>query len=353
MTGTLNTVSENKIAVWAITPNGAALAVRLAAAFPNADVFGADRLDRLPESAVHFKSLTKAVAAHFHRYSGHVFIMATGIVVRAVAGLIVHKTEDPAVVVVDDRGTFAVSLLSGHIGGANRLAEQVAAAIGAQPVVTTATDVNAVPAIDVLAVELGLAIENPSAIKDVNMALLTGSAVAMHDPFGRLAGRIPAASAANEGGPSAAVRIWVDDRISAAPPDALVLRPPSLVAGIGCNRNTEVEEIRELLLGTLQASRLAAASLKRLASIDLKRDEPGLVALAHELNLPLQFFSHAEIGAVEDAVPTPSAVVAKHIGVKSVCEAAAILASRGGTLIAPKRSSRNATVAVARVNFTS
>ena len=120
-----------------------------------------------------FGSLTEMVAASFRRYEGHVFIMATGIVVRTVAGLLVHKTEDPAVVVVDDRGMFAISLLSGHLGGANRLAGEVAAAIGAQPVITTATDMNAVPAIDVLALELGLRIENPNAIKTVNMALLS------------------------------------------------------------------------------------------------------------------------------------------------------------------------------------
>ncbi len=350
MMQTSNTVSENKIAVWAITPNGAALAVRIAAAIPNADVHGGGRLDRLPESAVRFESLTEAVAARFRRYSGHVFIMATGIVVRTVAGLIVHKSEDPAVVVVDDRGTFAISLLSGHIGGANRLALQVAAAIGAQPVVTTATDVNGAVAIDLLAAELGLTIETPAAIKTVNMALLIGSPLEVHDPLGLLAGRVPAAAAGTR---AAAARVWVDDRMAGAPPGALVLRPRSLVAGIGCNRNTDVAEIRDLLLGTLQAAGLAAASLVRLASIDLKQDEPGLAALARELGLPLQFFSREAIGGVEAAVPTPSAVVAKHIGVNSVCEATAILASRGGSLIVPKRSSRNATVAVARINFTS
>jgi cobalt-precorrin 5A hydrolase len=344
-------VSENKIAVWAITPNGAALAVRIAAAFANADVYGGKRLDGLPEPAVRFESLTEAVAAHFRRYSGHVFVMAAGIVVRTVAGLIVHKTEDPAVVVVDDRGAFAISLLSGHIGGANRLALQVAAAIGAQPVVTTATDVNGAVAIDLLAAELGLAVETPAAIKTVNMALLTGSPLEVHDPLGMLAGRLPAGPSGS--GAAAEARIWVDDRTAAAPPGALVLRPRSLVAGIGCNRHTDVAEIRELLFGTLQAAGLSAASLERLASIDLKQDEPGLAALARELGRPLQFFSREAIGAVEAVVPTPSAAVAKHIGVKSVCEATAILASRGGSLIVPKRCSRNATVAVARINFTS
>jgi cobalt-precorrin 5A hydrolase len=353
MTKTLNTDSENRIAVWAITPNGAALAVRIAAALPGADVFATDRLEGLPESAVRFRSLAEAVAGHFHRCDGHVFIMATGIVVRSVAGLLVHKTADPAVVVVDDRGTFAVSLLSGHLGGANRLAGQVAAAIGAQPVITTATDVNAVPAIDVLAAERGLKIENPQAIKTVNMALLTGSPVEVHDPLSILAGRIPHAAAFNGSGDAIPARVYADDRIAAAPAGALVLRPRSLVAGIGCNRNTQPEEIKELLFETLHAAGLARASLMKLASVDLKADEPGLAALAKELDLPLEFFDRGQIGEMEDAVPTPSAVVAKHIGVKSVCEAAAILASRGGNLIVPKRSSRNATVAIARISFTS
>jgi cobalt-precorrin 5A hydrolase len=347
----LNTNTANKIAVWAITPNGASLALRIAAAFPDVVVLAAEALGSLPEPAVRFDSLRGAVAAHFRRFSGHVFIMAAGIVVRMLAGLLVHKTEDPAVVVVDDSGRFAVSLLSGHIGGANRLAVQVAAAIGAQPVITTATDVNAVPAIDLLAMELGLKIENPPAIKTVNMALLTGAAVEVHDPFGTLSGRIPKATSGS--GPAAAARVWVDDRLGAAPAEALILRPPTLVAGIGCNRNTSAAEIRGLLFGTLQESGLAGASLRRLASIDLKADEPGLAALAQELGLPLELFGREAIGVVQDAVPTPSAAVEKHIGVKSVCEAAAILASRGGTLIVPKRSSRNATVAIARINFTS
>ena len=353
MTKTLNTDSENRIAVWAITSNGAALAVRMAAALNGADVFATNRLEGLPDSAVRFESLAEAVAAHFHRYGGHVFIMATGIVVRSVAGLLVHKTADPAVVAVDDRGTFAISLLSGHLGGANRLAGQVAAAIGAQPVITTATDVNAVPAIDVLAAERGLKIENPQAIKTVNMALLTGSPVEVHDPLGLLAGRIPHAAAFNGSGDAVPARVYADDRIAAAPAGALVLRPRSLVAGIGCNRNTRPEEIKELLFETLHAAGLARASLMKLASVDLKADEPGLAALAKELDLPLEFFDRGQIGEMEDAVPTPSAVVAKHIGVKSVCEAAAILASRGGNLIVPKRSSPNATVAIARISFTS
>ena len=343
--------SEAEIAVWAITPNGAALASKIAAGIPKADVYVAQKIAG-PADACRFDSLAQAVAECFQRYTGHVFIMATGIVVRTVAPLMVHKTRDPAVVVTDDRGQFAISLLSGHLGGANRLAEQVAAAIGAQPVITTATDVNAVPAIDVLAQEAGMVIENPQAIKTVNMALLTGAAVEVHDPFGLISNRIPNARAVGPGGPLVA-RVFVDDRLLDAPPGALVLRPPSLVAGIGCNRGTAADEIRELLLATLRDAGLCRESLRGLASIDLKADEPGLIALAQELGLPLEFFGREEINRVGGAVQTPSAMVEKHIGVKSVCEATAIIATHGGELIVPKRTTRNATVAIARVNFTS
>jgi precorrin-3B C17-methyltransferase len=169
------------------------------------------------------------------------------------------------------------------------------------------------------------------------------------DPLGILDGRIPNAAPVGGSGGTPAARVRVDDRIAATPAGALILRPASLVAGIGCNRGTSAEEIRELVFETLQASGLARASLRRMASIDLKADEPGLTALAKELGLPLVFFGREEIGRLENDVPTPSDAVAQHVGVKSVCEATAILGSQGGTLIVPKRTSRNATVAIARV----
>jgi cobalt-precorrin 5A hydrolase len=338
------------MAVWAITPQGVSLAERIAAELPKVKLFVTEKLETQARAAVRFDALPEAVARHFRTCAGHVFIMATGIVVRVIAPHILKKTEDPAVVVVDDRGRYAISLLSGHLGGANDLARRVAAAVGAQAVITTATDVNEVPAIDMLAKRQNLCIENPQAIKTVNMALLIGEPIEVHDPFGVLADRIPNAVPLMPGSGAHSARVYVDDRTQGTPAVALVLRPRSLVAGIGCNRDTDAGEIRELLLGTLRESGLARESLKALASIDLKANEPGLIALAEELAVPVEFFGRDEIGRVEDDVLNPSAAVEKHIGVKSVCEAAAILASRGGALIVPKRMTRNATVAIARVS---
>jgi cobalt-precorrin 5A hydrolase len=319
----------------------------VASALPGSEVLVSEALGAGRRADGRFQSLSAAFRERFRSYRGHVCVMATGIVVRMLAGVLVHKAEDPAVVVVDDAGTFAISLLSGHLGGANELARRVAAAVGAQPVITTATDVNGLPAVDTLARALGLAVENPEAIKHVNMALLAGESIAVHDPGGFLSGRLPRAVPMGAG--DARARVWVEDRILEPPAPALVLRPPSLIAGMGCNRNTAPDELRELLLTALRDAGLARASLARLASIDLKADEPGLTALARDFELPVDYFRREDIERVQDEVPSPSARVHRHIGVKSVCEAAAILASRGGTLVVPKRKSRNATVAVARI----
>ncbi len=347
---------KEAIAVWAVTPGGGRIATEIAARLPHARLHLKAALPRIDESARRFDRLSAILPDVFHEFAGHVFIMSTGIVVRVIAPLLRHKTVDPAVVVVDEAGRHCISLLSGHIGGANRLAETVAALIGAVPVLTTATDVTGAPAIDTLAVESGLFIENPSAIKGVNMALLNGSLLSIYDPYGFIRPRLPGAplrdlppeSLPDFEGPG----VYVDDIRVDLPPRILILRPRWLTAGIGCNRNTPVHELRSLLMETLTAHRLSPHSLERIASIDAKRDETGLLDLGDALGLPVDFFGRDRLDRAA-GVQTPSAMVAKHMGTSSVCEAAAILASGNGTLTVPKQRTRNATVAIARRNWPS
>jgi cobalt-precorrin 5A hydrolase len=358
------------IVLWAVTPNGLKLAQRLQHRWPAAVLFYVKRLEDRDLSlganplslpfATPFDRLTETVAEKFNRYDGHIFIMATGIVVRSIAPVLNHKTVDPAVVVVDDGGRFAISLTAGHLGGANLLAEQVALCLKATPVITSATDVNGKAAIDLLAGEHGLKIENPLCIKAVNMALLTDTPIRLHDPDGRLGNNLPGAvgfssvpsSGSTPGGALPSAGVWIGDTVCDLPPDTLVLRPPSLVAGIGCNRHTCRNEIRDLLHQIFEQFALAPDSLTSIASIDLKSNEQGLLALAEDMELSLTFFSKEELARVDD-VPTPSTMVAKHVGVPSVCEAAAILASRNGRLIVPKHCTKNVTVAIARTVFMS
>lgn len=327
------------LAVWAVTPKGAQLAGKIAEYFSESDIFLSESIEIKDIYHFSFLRLSEAVSQNFSRYDGHLFIMSTGIVVRMIAPHIRHKTSDPAVVVMDEAGQFAISLLSGHIGGANVLAKQIAESVGAVPVITTATDVNSVPAIDMIAKEKGLMIENPEAIRYINMALLTGKPVRIHDPFDLIA--IP------DGDGKCGV--FADDVIADIPPNTLILRPKSLIAGMGCNRNTEKTEIKELLFEAFHKFQLSPNSLAGIASIDLKKDETGLIAVAEELKVPLYFFSKEELETVKN-IKNPSKIVKKHIGVSSVCEAAAILGADRGNLIVPKHSAKNVTVAIARKN---
>ncbi len=354
---------NDKIALWAITPKGALLARKITKSLPDARLHFSADLNINDIQASCFERLSDAIASDFHAHTGHVFIMSTGIVVRLIASCIQNKTTDPAVVVVDEIGRHAVSLVSGHLGGANSLAIKVAGLIGADPVITTATDVNQTPAIDVLAKQHNLFIENPEAIKNINMAFITGKKFYLHDPYKLLRDSISPSHiltahiltdfkkgqiTENEDIPG----VFIDDALADLSKKVLRLRPGSLVAGIGCNRNTTMKEIKDFFEEVLEGSKLAIASVIRIATINLKADEAGLIAFAEELKLPISFYDKEELNRA-DGIKSPSDMVEKHTGVKSVCEAAAILASKNGKLIVPKHSTRNVTVAIARTSFIS
>ena len=142
--------------------------------------------------------------------------------------------------------------------------------------------------------------------------------------------------------------VFIDDVSIDIAPEVLILRPPTLFAGIGCNRNTRMEEIKDFLERVFEQFHLACGSLNGIASIKLKADESGLLALADSMDLPLYFFDKDELNQVKE-IKNPSAMVEKHVGVRSVCEAAAILAAQRGNLVVPKQTTPNVTVAVARI----
>jgi len=259
------------------------------------------------------------------------------------------KLEDPAVVVVDDRGLHAVSLVSGHLGGANALARRVGNIVGARPVITTATDVNQLPSMDMVAKENGLMIENPERIKTINMAFLQGRAVELQDPFGRVGPHLPERFVMPRPAGLTGTRPGVvcTDRAVSVPRETLVLRPRTLAVGIGCNRGTAMAEIHGFLTNLFHDQGLSLDSISLLASTDVKADEIGLLALGEKWGLDIRFYDKPSLNSVT-TIQNPSRVVEKHLGVKSVCEAAAILAANNGKLIVPKQKLGNVTLAVAR-----
>lgn len=341
-------------AVYALTPQGARLA-RILVNGLEADLFLPARLSE--HETIPFDRLLTVVAKNFFLYPKHVFVAAAGIVVRAISPHLKSKDLDPAVIVLDQEGKYVVSLLSGHLGGANELAREVAGLTGGSAVITTATDTAGVPAIDVLAKKRNLRIGNLEVVKSINMALLEGRPVQIFDPEDRLGLKYQAPDAfcikwvENEGQwRNEHPGVWVtwESKRAEIGMNRLIFYPKCLVAGVGCNRGTDAREILNLIKSTFQYQKISLQSLKCLTTIEAKRDEQSLLDAAEELKIPLLFFGKSDLESIK--APHPSSVVEKHMGVSSVCEATALLKTGGGRLLIPKTKSRNATLAVALEN---
>ena len=243
------------------------------------------------------------------------FIGATGIAVRSIAPFIADKRKDPAVVVMDEKGIFAISLLSGHIGGANELAGTLANLTGAIPVITTATDVNGRFAVDVFAKKQKLWISDMKAAKQVSADGKTGIVIAWNEDFRPF-------------------------------PCTLHLIPKRVALGIGCRKEKEEAAIEETVLEVLSRNHLSVHSLMGAASIDLKAEEKGILGFCEKYGLDFQTYS-AEALLEAEGDFTPSAFVKQVAGVDNVCERSAVLLSGGGKLIQKKTAGNGVTVALA------
>ncbi len=271
-----------------------------------------------------------------------VCIMATGIVVRMIAPLLDDKRKDPSVVVIDEQGRFAISLLSGHLGGGNGLAEKIAAATGGQAVITTASDVLGHTALDLWAEDLALAVADKAAFTQVMGRLVNTGRVTVCStyPLPELPKDMQLVK--SDENPDIFISCSTVQTFSGA-----VLHPRALVAGIGCNRNTPAEEIEQALAEACAEHELARQSVHSIASIDLKSDEVGLLAFAENNGYPIVFFHRDQLNGV-DGVSTSLAVL-KATGAKGVAEPAAILAAGSGRLLVNKMKWKNVTVAIAKM----
>ncbi len=364
---------RGRFAVWALTTEGMKKASVIVDSFEGIDGYGPEH--RIDEESFfkgfhHFKTHVHKV---FHDYEGHIFIMATGIVVRIIAPLLRDKVHDPAVVVLDEKAQYVISLLSGHLGGANDLAQKVAKILGAAPVITTATDVHGVKAFDTAAVEKDLYIEDPDSIKALNSALLEKKKIYLIDPMKIISSSyegipfieifedllpvatptLPSPSKGDGlGGGGKAPTVYVGDRLVTPRAAFFIMRPASLVAGIGCNRETDIKELKEGFEAVFRKFNLSMKSLRNLATIELKKNEESLTKLGERLNLPIHYFSSKELDCVK-GIENPSQMVKKHTGTEGVCEAAALLSAGAERLLVPKQILKNMTLAVARVSFLS
>jgi len=273
-----------------------------------------------------------------------VFCCAAGIAVRAVAPWVRSKKTDPAVIVVDETGRFSVSLLSGHIGGANELASDIAADIGATPVVTTATDLSGLFAVDVFAEKNHLFIESMALAKEVSAALLAGARVGFCSDL-PVRGSLPPELTA---GPAELGVCVTADTARAPYARTLRLIPRRYAAGLGCRRGKDPGEMERFVLARLAESGVSPRALRCIASVDIKRDEPCLLALAEKYGIPFLTYSAEELNALPGDF-SGSDFVRSVTGVDCVSERAALLAAPGGRLTRRKTAEEGMTFALAEI----
>lgn len=345
---------ENRVAILALTVGGARLAGTLGRLLGDVQLYIPGRLcsESLPPDTLYFENWQQAAAEAFHRYNRLIFIMAAGIVVRTLAPLVHSKKTDPAVVVLDEKGRFAVSLLAGHLGGANGLAQKVAGLLRGTAVITTATDVNGVPAVELLARELDCEIYPAKGITLFNRLLVEGEKIS-------LCSRWPlkpehttgfAYIEGEESGETGPIVYITNQLVQPVQGPRIILRPRNLVAGVGCRKGVSREQVVSAVKKACKLGGFSLLSLRSLATVDLKMQEPGLLEAANYFKVPLLEVTRQQIDSL-DGQFTPSDFVKDRIGVGGVCEPAAITASAMGQLKVPKQKLGPVTVAIAEAKL--
>ena len=293
------------------------------------------------ESKQNFKT---SVQEDFKNYDALVFVMATGIVIRVIADLLIAKHKDPAVIVLDQQGKFVISLLSGHLGGANALACQIAEILNAMPVITTATDIENIIAFDIFAKNNNLIIENLENLKYISSAMLEYQKITVYSDFLLqefdniiIKNNLPA-------------QVIISDKIlefQAYLEKMLILRPKSLVIGIGCKKNISFENLESCVLELLELKKLSILSVAKIASIKLKQYEPAILKLCETYHLELEIIPDEKIRACKAKFET-SEFVEKITGLPSVAEACSYLGSDCGEVLTGKIKFSGITLAICR-----
>lgn len=357
----------NPYAAVAITKHGVEMARRLAEQLPGTDLYYMSKFARGDEAERDcrlFDGSVKLILPDlFKAYNGLILFISLGAVVRMIAPILEDKKKDPAVVVIDDRGEHAISVLSGHLGGANELTRHVAQAIGARPVITTASDVQQTIPVDLFGRQFGWEIESFDKATPVSAAVVNEERIAVVQEAGEpgwwtydkpLPPHIRTYGSAGEAmkAPHDAALVVTDRLLTPEEERALLgngvlYRPKTLVLGIGCNRGTSAEEIERTILQTLETLRLSLKSVRNAATIDLKKDEQGLLEVCGKYGWRLETFTPEQLNRVPLA--NPSETVYKYTGAYGVSEPAALLSSGAADWLLTKHKSGNVTISVARM----
>jgi cobalt-precorrin 5A hydrolase len=325
----------------AITQQGLALGKKLKVQFPDSVIYTLAKWHDEECTPIE-PDLSTFTAQLFDRHKTLVYIMATGIVVRSIALHLVDKTVDPAVVVLDEKGQFAISLLSGHLGGANAVASEIAGTMGATAVITTASDVQGMPSVDMIAQKHQLIIDSMHDAKILTAMTVNGQKVGWrNDSLLNLPCYYPCDEIDAEGLVVVSNRTDLAEKVLSAQ-----LIPQNIIVGVGCRRGIPGQQIIDFVTEQLQLNSISEMSIRQLASIDIKSDEQGVLDAAAHFGVPAVFVETTEIEKIEHDFSS-SVFVKSQVGVSGVCEPAAFIAGgRTGEFISRKKSKEGITVAI-------
>ncbi|WP_408010312.1 cobalt-precorrin 5A hydrolase [Pseudalkalibacillus sp. A8] len=351
-------------AIVAITKHGVELARKLHSVFQTGDLYYMSKFQKGDEEKQGIQmfdgSVRLLLPSLFQAYKGIIMIISLGAVVRMVAPILKDKKTDPGVVVIDDKGEHVISVLSGHLGGANELTREIAELLGAKPVITTASDVQKTIPVDLFGKRFGWVWESADKLTPVSASVVNEEHIAVIQESGEkgwwtydrpLPDNIKIYASIEQALPHAPHAALVVTHRNLLPEEEAILdngvlyRPKVIVLGIGCNRDTGSSEIEDVIIKTLNELNFSLKSVKAVCTIDLKKDEEGLLDIVQKYGWEFHYYTPEELNAV--SLQQPSDTVYKFTGAYGVSEPAALLYSRAHELELVKKKSGNVTISVA------
>lgn len=355
-------------AIVAITKHGVELARQLHTTLPHADLYYMSKFEQGDEGRRHIQlfvgSVRLLLPALFGAYKGIILVISLGAVVRMIAPLLKDKKTDPGVVVIDDKGENVISVLSGHLGGANELTRELAAILGANPIITTASDVQKTIPVDLFGSRFGWQWESAEKLTPVSASVVNEERVAviqesgekdwwMHDsPMPQHIKLYSTIGEALQDQPQAALVVTHRLLTQEEEPilhNGVLFRPKVIALGIGCNRGTSAEEIEQVIEETLLELQVSIKSVKAICTIDLKKDEEGLLAVSNKYGWEFIYYSPQELNGM--TIEEPSETVYQYTGAYAVSEPAVKLYTNNNQLELVKKKSGNMTISVGLISF--
>ena len=344
------------VSVLVITKNGIKIGEKLKELFPNWDIFAPGKLSNENKNITWYSEpTTDKIIELFKNSNALICVFSLGAVIRLIAPHLKDKKTDPAVIVIDDKTNFVISVLSGHIGGANELTEEISVKLNALPVITTAADVNKTIAVDLVGREFNWKIDDETTVTKISAHMVNAESIGVFQQTGNkkwykeLPKNVIIYDSLEELKKSnSKAHLIISDKVidNDLSQESVIYRPQSLVIGIGLHWDTSKDTIKEGIEFCLEKFNLSSKSIAKLVSIKKPEDVQGLIDLGKEMQIPVEYVDREELAEI--ITPNPSSTVKAFEGTASVSEAAAIKVSNGKLIVEKQKFPPNLTIAIAR-----